>query len=353
MDKHRSIERMPTPRAGAFEKTVGKAKALKVLQLRELVHELNSYRIALETQSEELLRSERRLSTSEKKYHELFDLAPASHLILSGIGLIQEINESCAKMLGSLKSSLINKPFLRYTAPEYMDIFHEHVRKVLKTKTRQTCMLKLINRNKAPIYVQMESVYMKNPDNNLVRINTVMIDITEHKETDKSLTRYCDSLEDIIKQLTRDLQKSGKLLQNQTARQREDSRKHYRFISRLTSDCIFRMNLGPGGRMQMEWATRPFHEITGYTFSRSKGPFILEKILDAGNISRLFDFLTSVASGTAQSTKLRIVTRQGDRKWISISAQSEFYHGDTRGPGIIGVIKEISGSYQTENEMLY
>ncbi len=352
MDKDRSMDRTHHPRAGIFATTVRKAKALKVLELRELVHELNSYRLALETQGEEMLRSQNQLSSSEKKYHELFDLAPASRLILSKIGLVQEVNQSCAKMLGTMKSNMINKPFLRYTAPEYLDIFHEHVRKVLKTKSRQTCKLKLINRTKSPLYVQMESVYIKTPDNNRGQINTSMIDITEHKETDKSLTRYCDSLEDIIKKRTKDLQKSREQLQNQTSRQSEDNKKNYRLISRLTSDCIFRMIFEPGGQILMDWATKPFYEITGYSFSRNKDPLILEKIVDTNDISKLYEFLKSAAAGAAQSIKLSIRTRQGEKKWVSICANSEQDDSKPETLGVIGVIKDISRICSAELEII-
>ncbi len=344
MNIDKSMESIPIPTAGAFKKPIRKAKELKVLQLRELVHELNSYRIALETQSDELLRSQRQLSTSEKKYHALFDHAPVSHLILSGIGLVQEVNQSCAKMLGTLKSSLINKPFLRYISPEYTDIFHEHIRKVLKAKARQTCTLQLINSKKAPLYVQMESVYMKNPDGNQIQINTAMIDITDHKETDKSLTRYCDSLEDIIKQRSTKLQRARAQLETQITRQKMESKKSYRFISNLTSDCIFIMNVGTEGQLQIEWVTKQFHNITGYSFTKSRDPLIMEKIVDAHDIPKLSDFLKSVCEGAAQSIKLKIVTKQGEHKWISICAQSECYQGQAKSPRVIGIIKEISGS---------
>lgn len=325
-----------------YGKTIRKAKILRVRQLRELVHELNSYRIALETQSEDLLYTQNQLSTSEKKYHELFNLAPFCYLLLSKIGLIEEVNRAFMKMFGAQRAMLINKPFLQYIAPESQDIFHEHFRKVLKTKASQSCKLKLFSKGKTSLYVQLESNCIKDKNNGSIRICTAMFDITEHSETDKSLTRYCGSLEDIIKQRTGELQKAREQLESRIAQRRKAAKQYYQSISSLTDDCILKMNIAPGGNMTIDWTTSAFTKITGYPFKGSGDPKILEKIVNPEDSLKLRDFIDSITPGASQSVKLGIITRQGELKRINISVQPDRDHENNETIGVIGVIKDIT-----------
>lgn len=182
--------------------------------MRALVHKLNSYKLALETQSKKQLHLQKQLSSSEKKYHTLFKAAPFPYLVLSKIGIIRDTNQAFIKLMGIHQATPLNKPFLEFAVPECHDIFHEHFRKVLKTKSKQSCKLELLRTSKAPLYVHMESVYLQRKGEASSEICTAMIDITAQAEMDKNLTRYCSSLEDMIKHSNQELQKARKELKD-------------------------------------------------------------------------------------------------------------------------------------------
>jgi len=225
MDKQKFINYTPPRSDQGFGNTVQKSKALKVRQMRELVHELNSYRMALETQSEKLLYVQKQLTSSEKKYLTLFSVAPFPYLVLSKIGLIQETNRAFAKLIGIQRSAPLNKPFLEFTAPASQDIFHEHFRKVLKTKSKQSCKLTLVRTSKAPLHVQLESVYMQSKDEGAVHVCSAMLDITAQTETDKNLTCYCNRLEEMIKSCTLELQKTKKQFHTHPESRKDENKK--------------------------------------------------------------------------------------------------------------------------------
>jgi PAS domain S-box-containing protein len=210
LNKKESMENLDRLPAGTRSKRGQTANKLKIRQLSQLVHELNSYRLAIDTQSETMLSSQKQLSLSKHKYHTLFDLAPFSYMVLSKIGLIEDVNRAAARMFGISRAELINKPFLQFTAPESKDIFHDHVRKVLKTKLKHTCKLKLFNGKQESVYVELATSYTKQKQNNTVYLMTALIDITRQNEADKNLTHYSSRLEDMVKKLTGELREAKK-----------------------------------------------------------------------------------------------------------------------------------------------
>ncbi len=205
MDTKASLESRDVLNDKGIDRYLRKANKLKIRQLCQLVHELNSYRVAIEEQSELVLSSQRKLSTSKSNYHRLFNMAPFSYMVMSRIGLIEEVNQAFVKMLATPRAALINKPFLEYSSPESRDIFHDHVRKVLKEKSQHTCTLRLINGGKDSLHVQLSTIYTKQKDRQTICLLSSLMDITKQRESELSLTQYCSRLEDMVKKCTGEL----------------------------------------------------------------------------------------------------------------------------------------------------
>ena len=134
-------------------------------RMTHLIHELQAHQIELRIQNDEL------------------------HRILSEKGNIEEINLTGATMLGVERNALIGKPFTRFIMREDQDIFYQHRQNLLATETSQSCELRLVKKDSHEFYVNLESIVIKNKEDNLRWIRATVSDITERKQADEELKR--------------------------------------------------------------------------------------------------------------------------------------------------------------------
>jgi PAS domain S-box-containing protein len=130
-------------------------EALPQEEVQHLFHELQVYQIELEMQNEELRRTQRELALARDRYFDLFDLAPVAYLTLSARGLILEANLTAANLLGVERRALLELPFSRFVLPDDQDLYYRLRRRVLDSRSRQTCELRLVSEGGAPFHAHL------------------------------------------------------------------------------------------------------------------------------------------------------------------------------------------------------
>ncbi|KCZ73202.1 PAS domain S-box [Candidatus Methanoperedens nitroreducens] len=202
-------------RRRAEEILQGKTEHLKELSaqdIQSIIHELRVHQIELEMQNEELRRAQKELEESRNRYADLYDFAPAGYFIFDINGLILEVNLTGARMLGVERSLLIKQPFYLYVTPGSRDMFYLHLRRVLRTGTKQTCEIKLVDNNGNPFNARLESIAMQGIEDQINQCRTAVIDITERKRAEEALRRAHDELEMRVRERTAELAKSNEAL---------------------------------------------------------------------------------------------------------------------------------------------
>ncbi len=164
-------------------------KKLSTKDVRHLVHELQVHQIELEMQNEELRRTQSELEESRNRYSNLYDFAPIGYFTFDKNGIIIEVNLTGANKLGLERSFLIKKPFSLYIDFSSRDVFYLHFRNVFRTNTRQTCEIKLVDKNKNQFDAQLESLAVQERQGNSSQCRTAIIDITEKKKLESQLLR--------------------------------------------------------------------------------------------------------------------------------------------------------------------
>jgi len=174
-------------------------KAFPGGDIQELIHELQVHQIELETQNEELRRTQIELEDSRNKYFDLFDLAPIGYLVLNQEGLIQEVNLTAADLLGFDRRYLIKRGFSQFIAPDFQDVFYLHRKKVFEVKTRQGCELKLFKKDGTSLDVQVESVATRDAEGNFNQLRISILDITDRKRAEEELQDSKQRLDSIMR----------------------------------------------------------------------------------------------------------------------------------------------------------
>ncbi len=184
---------------------------LSTKDVQHLVHELQVHQIELEMQNEELRRTQSELEESRNRYSNLYDFAPIGYFTFDKNGIIIEVNLTGANKLGMERSFLIRKPFSLYIDFSSRDVFYLHLRKVFRVNTRQTCEIKLVDKNKNQFDARLESLTVQDSGGNFNQCRTAIIDVTECRQAEEAIReseeRYrnlVESANDIIAQVSPD-----------------------------------------------------------------------------------------------------------------------------------------------------
>jgi len=198
-------------RKGAEEKLKAKTIPSKVMsdkENRQLIHELQVHQIELEMQNDELRKAQAEIEESRAKYADLYDFAPVGYFTLDKHGLILEANLTAAKALGVERSGLIDKPFRTYIVTEDRSIFDQHFLKVFKSSNRQTCEIRLKEKDGKEFYAQLESIAVNDLKGNSLCRSSV-INITLRKQAEEELQKAYDELDLRVKERTAELTRAN------------------------------------------------------------------------------------------------------------------------------------------------
>jgi PAS domain S-box-containing protein len=197
-------------RQGAEEKSrVNETIPSEVLTLEEtkrLLHELRVHQIELETQNEELRRTQYELKVSRARYFDLYDLAPVGYLTLSAHGLIQEANLAAATMLGMVRGAMVKQPISRIIFKEDQDIYYLRRKQLIKTGEPQEFELRLVKNDGTAFWAHLSATAEQDPSTNSEQdadsapvLRVVLSDITERKSAEKALQKLEVSAQEALR----------------------------------------------------------------------------------------------------------------------------------------------------------
>ena len=118
--------------------------AMPTMDIQELLLELGIYEAELQSQNEQLLEAERKLTVARDRYAELFDCAPTGYLTIDRSGTIMDANANTAAMFGTAQAQLTKQHhFAEFVAPEDLDEWNRFQRDVFETGGTRHCELTL------------------------------------------------------------------------------------------------------------------------------------------------------------------------------------------------------------------
>jgi len=152
----------------------------------ELIHELQVHQIELETQAEELRRAHLALEESRNKYLDLYEFAPVGYLTLTDKALIEEANLTGARLLGIVRSKLINTRFRRLIVPKDHEVWDRHFITLLKTSEKQIFEIELVHSEGAVFPARLDCTCTK-VNNAPPVIRIAISDITLQKTAEATI----------------------------------------------------------------------------------------------------------------------------------------------------------------------
>lgn len=206
-----------------------------------------------------------------------------------------------------------------------------------------------------PIWATDSPIY--DEQGSLIGIIGVSSDITARKQVEEELTRYQDHLEAVVRERTIELEQLNNQLQEDIHNRQQieqllaESREQYRVISELVSDYAYSFTIEAPDNFTLEWVTDAFTRITGFTSDDLQTRQARRQLIYNPDQPRLRDHTRQLLTGQANICEYRIITRQGDMRWIRDYTRPIWSKTQDRIVQLIGAAQDITDYKQTEKSL--
>ncbi|WP_052812838.1 sensor histidine kinase [Desulfonatronum thioautotrophicum] len=92
-------------------------------EIKELIHDYQVHQFELQIQNEELRRTQNLLEQARDRFDQLFNVAPVGYLVLEDHGVILQVNETFANMVGLPVQKIHGQSLSNFLSPEDRKIF--------------------------------------------------------------------------------------------------------------------------------------------------------------------------------------------------------------------------------------
>jgi len=183
--------------------------------IQGIIHDLQVHQIELEMQNDELRRTQQELHAERDKYADLYDFAPVGYVTIGEKGMILDANLTMCTMLGVERRRLIGGPFSQFINRDDQNIFYCHRNKLIETRTRQTCELRIVKMDTSQFHAQMECIPVLDENGTLGQIRAAVTDITDRKQAEETLRESHHELERRVEERTAELLKVNEQLKSE------------------------------------------------------------------------------------------------------------------------------------------
>jgi|GEM_PF-362447 len=163
--------------AGSLPPVVGAQESLKLLERYQ------AQKLQLETLVDELRRSNEELELKRNKYALLYDVAPVGFLTLNPDGIVLSVNQTGVTLIGLPRVEIVNRRFGIFVTADDRPTYDAFLKKVFRTKVKETCRLQLSKYENRQLFVRIEATATASGS----ECHLALLDITERRLADEAL----------------------------------------------------------------------------------------------------------------------------------------------------------------------
>jgi PAS domain S-box-containing protein len=126
------------------------------------------------------------------------------------------------------------------------------------------------------------------------------------------------------------------------------SERHFRAISELTSDYTYVCRIDPDGRSVLEAVSEGFHTVTGYTLAEVEELGGWPMLIHPEDLPLALYSSEQTAAGRPWAGELRLLTREGETRWIRTSAWPVLDKAQGRAVSLLGAAQDITERRRAE-----
>jgi PAS domain S-box-containing protein len=297
-------------------------------------------------------RVEQALGESEERFRALSDNAFDLVAEMDSAGRFTYANPRYEEWLGRPRETLTGTPALDLVYPED----HERTQawfRAQSTPDRETLLTARVrHRDGGWRWVETSSGVYRAAGADRIVVNSR--DVTTRMQLDAALRRTHEELEVRVKERTAQLDAAVASLQEEVAeRHRVEhelrvSEERWRNLSELSSDMSYAVAVEPDGSLTLEWITQAVGRITGYSVDEinERG---WRSLLHPEDVDRMAPRLSQIAEGKTREVEGRILTRDGEVRWLSVHVTGARSPVDGK-LRVLGAIRDVTEAQRAEQE---
>ncbi|MGB8233842.1 MAG: PAS domain-containing protein, partial [Methanobacterium sp.] len=148
---------------------------------KELILDLQMHQIEIEMQKEELDSSRKEILDSRKKYFDLYNSSPVGYFTVLKDGIIVDVNNKGASILGITKNGLFNTSFISFLKSDSRESFEENNKRALETGKKQGYQTEIIRAEGDPFMAYVETNPINDDEGKFKEFQVSIIDISRFK----------------------------------------------------------------------------------------------------------------------------------------------------------------------------
>jgi PAS domain S-box-containing protein len=148
---------------------------------KELILDLQMHQIEIEMQKEELDSSRKEILDSRKKYFDLYNSSPVGYFTVLKDGIIVDVNNTGASILGITKNGLFNTSFISFLKSDSRESFEENNKRALETGKKQGYQTEIIRAEGEPFMAYVETNPINDDKGKFKEFQVSIIDISRFK----------------------------------------------------------------------------------------------------------------------------------------------------------------------------
>jgi len=129
------------------------------------------------------------------------------------------------------------------------------------------------------------------------------------------------------------------------------SEEFHRLISELASDYAYDCRVDPDGSFHMEGVTDGFARVTGYTLAEIQALGGWAHLIHPDDLLGVMSRQAEILEGTPSFYELRIVSKEGDVRWIRYSTRPIFDPDQSRVTRLVGAVQDITEHKHAEKQL--
>ncbi|MGR9054143.1 MAG: PAS domain S-box protein, partial [Gammaproteobacteria bacterium] len=173
-------------------------------EIRELVHNLQTYQIELELQNEELRETQHALSLSRNRYAQLYDDAPIGFVTMNDKGIVLQANKRAADLLSCDRAKLAGSKLATFFSEPDQDGYYLFFKGLLVCPEKQVIELKIINGLGTKTYVEIQACVIHLSDDGYQCLMSIC-DISERKRAETTIQALNHELQRKVGKQTKEL----------------------------------------------------------------------------------------------------------------------------------------------------
>ena len=256
-----------------------------------------------------LERKEAAVRKSETRYRDLYDNAPDMYHSLDKNGIITGCNETWVRATGYEKKEIIGRPLTDFFSDDSKRRFERSFPKLDQEKTQLNREREYIRKDGSTFLASLNVFSEFDSNGNLVGTKTISRDVTE-------LTLALWAL--------------------------EEGEDRYRIVTELTSDYSYAYRVEPTGEIELHWIAGALTKITGFTRKELSSRGGWESLIYPEDMQIPMGQLKDLREGKSKTVEYRIVTKNGEVRWMMDYAKPEWDEREKRVVQIHGAVQDIT-----------